>query len=31
MRKAGIETIQEGRMINNLRCLDHTTLISGNF
>ena len=35
MRKAGIETIQGitigGRMINNLRYADDTTLISGNF
>ena len=34
MRKAGIETIQEitieGRMINNLRYADDTTLITGN-
>ena len=35
MRKAGIEMIQGitigERMINNLRCADDTTLISGNF
>ena len=35
MRKAGIETIQGitigGRMINNLRYADDTTLITGNF
>ena len=34
MRKGGIETIQgitiEGRMINNLRYADDTTLITGN-